>query len=290
MKEKIFVLGVGCQKGGTSWLHKQFERSPYIDLGFTKEYHVFDALYIKSCRSYLSKRINKLEKLIDSGKLIASQSNLLKLIDFHQNTRNYFDYFDYLYLKSEKVKVVGDLTPSYCGLPSSAFDLIKSQAEAMGFQVKVIFIMRDPFERIWSAIRMMRGNRASKNPDYILNKEKDEEIELLNSYKNVKFRLRTRYQDTITNIESIFDAENVFYGFYENLFTETSIKNFEDFLGIDLSVNFEEKINVSPKSIVSISSENIEKVVKFYEETYSFCDKKFISENLSKIWFGYKYL
>ncbi len=288
MKEKTFLLGVGCQKGGTSWLHKQFEKNPYIDLGFTKEYHIFDALYIKSCRSYLSKRLNNLEKLIKSGKLMTSSSNLLKLIDFYQNTDNYFNYFDYLYLKSENVKVVGDITPSYAGLTSSTFDIIKSSAEARDFQVKIIFLMRDPFERTWSAVTMMRGNSAKNKPDYIPNM--DEETELLNSYTSIQFRLRTQYEKTITNIESVFNTENIFYGFYENLFTETSIKKLENFLGVDLSVDFEDQVNVSRKSGVPISSETIEKVVKFYKKTYLFCEEKFKSENLSNIWLGYKYL
>ena len=41
--EKVFILGVGCQKGGTTWLHKQLDKHPNVNMGFTKEYHVFDA-------------------------------------------------------------------------------------------------------------------------------------------------------------------------------------------------------------------------------------------------------
>jgi hypothetical protein len=41
---KIFILGVGAQKGGTTWLHRQLNNNKNIDLGFRKEYHIFDAI------------------------------------------------------------------------------------------------------------------------------------------------------------------------------------------------------------------------------------------------------
>jgi hypothetical protein len=40
-----FVLGVGAQKAGTSWLHRQLTKSPFVNMGFTKEYHVWDAIF-----------------------------------------------------------------------------------------------------------------------------------------------------------------------------------------------------------------------------------------------------
>jgi hypothetical protein len=41
---KTFILGVGAQKGGTTWLHRQLNKNKNIDLGFRKEYHIFDAI------------------------------------------------------------------------------------------------------------------------------------------------------------------------------------------------------------------------------------------------------
>ena len=42
--KKIFILGVGAQKGGTTWLHRQLNSNQNIDLGFRKEYHILDAI------------------------------------------------------------------------------------------------------------------------------------------------------------------------------------------------------------------------------------------------------
>ena len=40
----MFLLGLGAQKAGTSWLHAQLNRRRDADFGFLKEYHIHDAL------------------------------------------------------------------------------------------------------------------------------------------------------------------------------------------------------------------------------------------------------
>ena len=42
----VFLLGVGAQKAGTSWLHQQLHQRSDADFGFLKEYHIHDALTI----------------------------------------------------------------------------------------------------------------------------------------------------------------------------------------------------------------------------------------------------
>ena len=54
--EPTFLLGVGAQKAGTSWLHDQLQRRNDVDFGFLKEYHVFDALELERFASFRPKR------------------------------------------------------------------------------------------------------------------------------------------------------------------------------------------------------------------------------------------
>ncbi len=51
-----FALGLGCQKGGTSWLHDYLAASPQCDPGFRKEYHVFDGLDLPS-EAWMRRRV-----------------------------------------------------------------------------------------------------------------------------------------------------------------------------------------------------------------------------------------
>ena len=39
----VFLLGLGAQKAGTTWLHEQLQRRADTDFGVLKEYHVHDA-------------------------------------------------------------------------------------------------------------------------------------------------------------------------------------------------------------------------------------------------------
>ena len=42
--KKIFILGVGAQKAGTTWLHRQLIKNSKFNFGHRKEYHVFDSI------------------------------------------------------------------------------------------------------------------------------------------------------------------------------------------------------------------------------------------------------
>ena len=62
----LFVLGVGSQKAGTSWLHKQLDNNKNFNMGFTKEYHIWDAKFlpISSKFDYQNKKKLTLKKTL----------------------------------------------------------------------------------------------------------------------------------------------------------------------------------------------------------------------------------
>jgi hypothetical protein len=63
------------------------------------------------------------------------------------------------------------------------------------------------------------------------------------------------YEETINNVEKVFDRSQIYYGFYENLFTIKSNQKIEHFIGSKLK-DFEnsEIVNASPK-LASIPDE-----------------------------------
>ena len=71
------------------------------------------------------------------------------------DVNNYFDYFNSLFLNNKELSTTGDITPSYACLPIEAFEFIKKNLEEKRFNVKVIFIMRDPVYRILSHALMI---------------------------------------------------------------------------------------------------------------------------------------
>lgn len=283
-EKKIFLLGVGCQKGGTTWLHSQLMANEQVDLGFTKEYHVFDVLHLKGAKYFKGRKVRELKEVLSKDKLMSADKHLLKYIDFYRDTNNYYDYFDYLWYKNPKTTLVGDITPSYSGLPATVYQEIKHQLELRGFTVKVIFIMRDPVERCRSMTKM--GVKILNNTNRSDGKSPEETLEEL--YDTEFCESRTDYQSTIHNLEQVFDKENLYYGLYETLFEESNLKAIKEFLELsEFNPDINKKVNFSQEKNSTDTPELSEKIAKHYSHVYEFCAKNF---NTEKHWNGYKLL
>ena len=61
---KTFLLGTGCQKGGTTWLFRYLKESPQYVRGYLKEYHVFDALDLESEQLTRNRIMKKAEQAL----------------------------------------------------------------------------------------------------------------------------------------------------------------------------------------------------------------------------------
>ena len=61
-RKGTFVLGLGAQKAGSSWLHAQLNRRRDAEFGFLKEYHIHDALTLPEA-SFSNRRMRSLIKL-----------------------------------------------------------------------------------------------------------------------------------------------------------------------------------------------------------------------------------
>lgn len=282
---KQFILGVGCQKGGTSWLHSQLKKNQQVDMGFTKEYHIFDALHLEGCKYIMHEKLDLLKKLINSNTLLTTQGNLLRHLDFYRDINNYFDYFDNLWSQSDAITTVGDISPPYCELPVEIFLQIKNELERRGFTVKVIFLMRDPVERCWSWVRHWQRDLIKNDPSLTMQSQHESLAEIYNS---PYCELRTRYENTLRNIEAVFPQENVFYALYENLFEHGTLSRLRSFLEIeDFEPNVGEKRNVSLQKNCQISPELSKQIVTYYRETYEVCMSRF---NLEGLWPSVQYL
>lgn len=279
MSDKQFILGVGCQKGGTTWLHNQISKNRHVDMGFRKEYHVFDAIYVPECSKFMGVRLTKSRMLghaLRAGSVMGQIQPLLKSANFRKHPANYFKYFDAL-SRPKHITTVGDFSPSYCALPIEAFRLIKKNLEELGFVVKIVFLMRDPVQRCWSAVRMDRRKRPE------LSLQSTEEEYLRNAYRAPGFQIRTQYENTIRNLETVFDRESILYEFYERLFTPEVISKIVKFLDIpDLILDVGAKLNVSPKNNGDISDGLCSDIHDFYRETYEFCFDRF---GVEELWF-----
>lgn len=292
---KTFLLGVGCQKGGTTWLHRYLSAHPACDFGFRKEYHIFDALWIRGAKTGkfyrgaladLARRARRQAKrqgretVERSGREALQLEKALQHVSFYTDPENYAEYFDWLHSSRPELQLVGDITPSYNGLPAEKLIAIREMLERRGFHVKVVFLMRDPVERIYSATRMRIRDQQGKPA-----KQGKEPVAFFNKrFAWGDVEMRTRYEHTFAALDQAFAPEDVLYGFYETLFTDAEVRRITSFLGLEhIDPDFEAQVNASPRT-ADLDSGSIAKVRAYYDATYQAAMTRFGEDHIRAIW------
>ena len=224
----VFLLGVGAQKAGTTWLHAQLNRRPDADFGFLKEYHIYDTLTLPTAgfsnrrrRSILKPRTWRRQRFLD-------------------RQDRYFGYFAAV-LRRRGIRLTGDITPSYSGLSADTLSVIRHGFEGHGVMVRPVFLMRDPIERVISSLRMQRrkcGEEDSAGEIASLRQLCRDRPERIN--------LRGDYSHTLDSLEDSFGLQNCFVGAYEQLFTTECWARLCHFLDVPYrEPQWDQKLNVS---------------------------------------------
>ncbi|MGR3316363.1 sulfotransferase domain-containing protein [Roseovarius indicus] len=280
-----FVLGLGAQKAGTSWLFSYFRTVPEIHTGFMKEYHVLDSLHVYKMRGTQKTLADRTIQALKKGNYQTSPCPwMLKRMAMLADTEFYYDYFEHLLLKHGGLTC--DMTPSHMALPTTAMQIVKDNFATRNIRVRPLLLMRDPVERCWSAMRMDRRNGRLEQYDDTYS----ESAMLSEEFKTEKQRLRSNYAAAIKRIEQAFDETEVIYGFYETMFTNEFIQQLADSLGFDfVEPNFDVHHNVSPKTD-PLDDEVQREIVQFFKGNYRFMARKFGDEFMRGIWPSYRFL
>lgn len=208
--KKIFILGLGAQKSGTTWISSQLDKCDSFQKGLRKEYHVLD-------------KFNKITYPLPR----AANAMHRQLAAMRISIDIYADHFNSLFHRNSNTSHVADITPSYCLCSEEILAESKIRLEARGFVLKIFFNMREPADRLWSQVKM-------KNSLHKLGLSEDEEIDYFLKFSQSKDALmRSDYASIIHKIYSVFDQQNVFIGFYENMFSEQSVENFAKFIDLN---------------------------------------------------------
>ena len=255
-----FLLGVGCQKGGTAWLHRYLEGSPQCDPGFRKEYHVWDGLDLR--RELARERIEK-----QGGQRAA----------FLHEPESYFDYFTGL-LEPTAIRLTADITPGYAAL--SAERLTRSRPASS----------RAAYGQPRSTSSATRSSGSGRPPGWTCaaaaTNARDPETRVSHMYKHPMYADRTRYDVTMDALERAFPRADVFYGFYERLFTVETLAPLCEFLGIDFhEPNTDRQVNVSPKSEGAALPEDTRRTIaRHFAPVYDAVQSRFPDLDLAALW------
>ena len=130
-------LCVGVHKGGTTWLYQQLDSHPDFWMPPLKELHYFDQLSRVQRPSCLRCRDERDRRFLESINRLSAKP--------------YIDFEHYARLFEPKGPLLsGDISPNYSTLTNKVIRQI------IGFfpKLKVIFLARDPVERVWSHLSM----------------------------------------------------------------------------------------------------------------------------------------
>lgn len=185
-------VGIGVQRGGTSWLYECFNEHPEIYMP-GKELHFFDQKYDRGITWYSS-----------------------------------------LFDVKDKSLIKGEMTPDYLFNKDAIVKLHSHYPNA-----KLIIILREPFERAYSAIGLMRSHGRYKDLSFsdIIKKEK-------------WIIEQSLYFNQLSHLFSIFPKETIKIYLFEDITDRPLwlLQNAFEFIGVDASfqpVSFQEKYNIS---------------------------------------------
>ena len=236
-----FLLGVGAQKAGTSWLHQQLQARGDTDFGVLKEYHVHDARTLPALA-----RFRRIEMSLSRPRSWIQPRSWMRQL-FIRRPGLYYDYFAWLLRRPRrnggKARLTGDITPSYAALSADTLQSIQASFQQRGIAVKPVFLMRDPIERLISSQRMKQRKLGQRDAA--------SEIAALRRRVRKAPGLRSGYGRTLHNLNESFGLEHCFLGLYETLFQRESYAELCGFLNLPYAEPaWHQRVNVSATSNV----------------------------------------
>ena len=238
-------IGIGAQRCGTSWLYRRLGEHPELWLPPIKEIHYFDRIdaSFDARKRKLYKDFRNRFRAYGSPRKVpkVKRPNLRWDLNYFLRPKNIFWYSSLFTQGADRV--TGEITPEYMMLSEEIVETIYS----LNPKMKVIFIMRDPIDRIWSAAaRHFVTNNKIRMQDV-------SEEELLSFINDPGTVLRTNYLHTLSVWESIFPVDHIHIEFFDNIQEnpEEVLLRIFDFLGVDRSAEY---MLVDPKRKVASST------------------------------------
>ena len=243
---KVFLLGLGAQKAGTTWLADYLRGRDDCDMGFRKEYHVFDPIDFGQTGGLRKRLQQRIAAAFGNGAKPAGGAGRdlrhdLALMAFLADPALYFAYFSDL-LAPAPIRATGDITPAYAGLSEGRLRFIRDGFAQRGVRVLPVFLLRDPVDRAYSALRMAR---AARGDGLATNVATDAAI-LAARLNAAEGRLRADYPRILTTIDRVFGSD-AYIALYEDLFNDHALRAFCAASGLPfVAGEYARRVNATP--------------------------------------------
>ena len=218
LRGKTLLICIGAAKCATSWIHAYLATLPEVVVSPLKELHFFsakfaayalgdmDLLAMKRVAYHLDHAGDDLSALRFGRDFQASVDRMQMIYDDNA----YFAHFARLC----RPGTFCDITPAYSVLGPAGFDYLRDFCAVQDIRVRILFVMRDPVDRLWSQLRHLQ----EMSPQRRITERWEEALQ------STAIVARSDYAGTIEDIEARFAAEDILYLFYEDLFTEAALR------------------------------------------------------------------
>ncbi len=282
MSDWVVLFGVGAAKAGTSWLYKYLHDRPDCALRSLKELHYWDTFDPESCKKQVEveeRRIMAFKALQDQARTKNQAWRVLNLerriLDasglrdvLKADRKDDFVYKSYLEMTNNDAKLFADITPSY-GL----LDIAMMNRMVMSYESsRVLFLLRDPVERLWSHIRMQAIRQPNPEGE-ISAKAKGIFENLINNNKEKNIIRRGDYSTISSNLEQAIPDKQLMTIFIEDVWDGPGLNKICHFLG--LPEHPAEQKAVHEGVYVELSTKDRERAAKFLAPQYEWALNKF---------------
>lgn len=232
---------IGATKAGTSWLYRYLHDHPHCAMPAVKEAHywdTFDADALEKQTTAYRVRLREMRAAkVDAHE--AGQGWKVKNLDRRINEmKNLLDtlegdragdtaYRAWLTGDRGTPELVADMTPNYATLS----DDVLARMVALTPQTKVVFLIRDPLDRLWSHIRM-QARRQQQAHEVYEKKANNILYRMLNRDQERHILERGDYPKIIRRLRRVVPEAQLRVQFTEDMLTTNGVAPLCDFLGI----------------------------------------------------------
>lgn len=233
MSEAPLLFCAGAAKAGTSWLHRVLSDHPGCALRSIKELHFFDAIE----RGEVGRQVAAMEarragyladmdgagphRLAVRARQVKDCEDLLAVLRAGDERA----YLGYLNAGAEG-RMVADMTPAYALLSEDRLRRMTRIAP----DVRFLYLVRDPVERVWSHVRMIAAGRAAKDGNH-----EGRAAHVLSRVlrgKESEIEARGDYATAIAKLARAVDPRRLMVAVTEEMFTAAGLSRIMAFLGL----------------------------------------------------------
>ena len=208
-------LVIGAHRAGTTWLHRVLRKHPALWLPPVKELHYFDQL--KAGRTWQDEK--RWRRALMSGRRILDPWHVRYLF----GKRNDAWYASLFRRGQTRGSLTGEITPAYATLDEETFERIRN----INPEIALIFVMRDPVSRAWSAVNNGFTKSDLAGPPTL--------TYALERSQRPGFVARSIYTETMRRVEAVFPQTQIHYCFFDELKAqpERFVAGLLSFLGVE---------------------------------------------------------